>query len=109
VSEPAGTTTVEPCALTSTMPSVVVTVVAPPADTSVTKPVPRTVAVAAGVRSSNFESAWSSFRTLDHVRPTVCSSWIVMAPLAAAVACMTVIVVAGSISMVDPSRNVTTA
>ena len=109
MSEPAGTTTVVPCALTSTMPSEVVTVVAPLASTSVTNPVPRTVAVVVGVRSSNLESARSSFWTLDHVRPIACSSWIVVAPLGAAVAWMTVIVVAGSISMVDPSRNVTTA
>ncbi len=86
MTEPAGTTTVVPCALTSTVPSVVATVVAPLARTSVVNPVPRTVAVVAGVRSSNLESARASFWTLDHVRPMACSTWIVIAPVAAAVA-----------------------
>ena len=72
------------------------------------KPVPRTAAVSVGVRTSNFESARVSFCTLAQVRPMVCEMRIAIAPstLAASSICT---VVAGSISSVDPSKNVTIA
>jgi hypothetical protein len=68
------------------------------------KPVPRTAAVSVGVRISNFESA----RTLAQVRPRVCEMRMSVAPstLAASSICT---VVNGSISSVDPSKNVTIA
>jgi hypothetical protein len=73
------------------------------------KPVPRTIAVNVGERSSNFESACTSFCTLAQVRPIVCEIRIAIAPLAALEASSICTVVAGSISSVDPSKKVTTA
>ena len=73
------------------------------------KPVPRTAAIAVGVLISNFESARVSFCTLAQVRPIVCEMRMEIAPLAALAASSICTVVAGSISSVDPSKNVTIA
>ena len=102
-------TTISPRALTSTSPSVTCTVVSPEASTSVRKPVPRTVAVVVGVLISNLESARVSRCTLAHVRPTTCSISILIDPFAFAAAALRAVVVDGSSSSVDPSKNVISA
>lgn len=73
------------------------------------KPVPRTAAVVVGVFTSNFESVCVSFCTLVQVRPIVWPIEIEIPPLGVVDASSTLIVVAGSSSMVEPSKNVTTA
>jgi hypothetical protein len=75
----------------------------------VVNPVPRTVAVVVGVFTSKRESARVSFCTLAQVRPTAWVMEIVIEPLALEVAVSTVTVVDGSSSMVEPSKNVTSA
>ena len=70
---------------------------------------PRTVAVDVGVLISNLESARVSFCTLAQVRPMVCASSTVIDPFAFGDATATWISVNGSISTVDPSKNVISA
>jgi hypothetical protein len=72
-------------------------------------PVPRTAAVVVGVRISNFESPFASFCTLDQVRPMDCRRLMERPPLAVALASSICSVVDGSISTVDPSKNVMSA